>query len=113
MDPQSREVGSTPPDVAIGGPKNILPGMIFFSLFGCAGQYAANAVDWTPRSEPISKGILQSRWSPVTFLSDEEYEKILEEKLLRVEAEIAIVDDNIRDLRAAEEARPPPTNAQD
>jgi len=76
--------------------------MIFFSLFGGAGQLVANAIDWTPK-DPAAGGFLKSKWSPVTFLSDEEYEKILEEKLLRVEVEIAIVDDNIKELLAAEE----------
>lgn len=40
----------------------------------------------------------------MTFLSDKEYETILEEKLLRVEAEIAVVDDNIKELRDNEAA---------
>lgn len=87
----------------IRGPKNIVPGMICFSLFGCLGQVAANAVNWKPSTQPATEGFLKSKWSPVTFLTDEEYEKILEEKLLRVEVEIAIVNDNIKELREAEE----------
>lgn len=43
---------------------------------------------------------LASRWSPVTPLTDRQYEKILEEKLLRLDAEIAIVNDNIQEIRA-------------
>ena len=39
------------------------------------------------------------------MLSDEDYEKILKEKLLRLEAEIARVDEEIAKARAAEEAR--------
>lgn len=36
-------------------------------------------------------------------LSDQEYEVILEENLLRLEAEIAIIDDNIAGLKAQKE----------
>lgn len=75
--------------------------MILFSLFGGLGQFAVNKVNWAPSSEP-SKGFLQSKWSPVTFMTDEEYETILQEKLLRVEAEMAVIDDNIKELREAE-----------
>ncbi len=76
-----------------------------FSIFGGGGQFLANAIDWKPRlaSETQPKGFLHSKWSPVTFLSDQEYEKILEEKLLRVEVEIALVDENIKELREAEQ----------
>ncbi|KAK0646545.1 hypothetical protein B0T16DRAFT_458452 [Cercophora newfieldiana] len=85
------------------GPKNIVPGIICFSVFGGAGQLLANAINWKPSSESTTEGFLKSKWSPVTFLPDEEYQKILKEKLLRVEVEIAIVDDNIKELRTAEE----------
>ncbi|KAK4456232.1 hypothetical protein QBC34DRAFT_13127 [Podospora aff. communis PSN243] len=96
------------------GPKNIVPGMIFFSLFGGAGQLAANAINWnTNPEESATEGFLKSKWSPVTFLTDEEYQKILEEKLLRVDVEIALVDDNINELRAAEEQSRKPTAAKD
>ena len=68
------------------------------------GQLILNVVGATVKSDEPRKGLLESKYSPVTFLSDKEYETILEEKLLRVEAEIAVVDDNIQDLRD-EEAR--------
>ena len=38
-------------------------------------------------------------------LSDEQYEKILREKLLRVEAELAIVDDDIEKVKQREQRR--------
>ena len=43
--------------------------------------------------------LANSRWSPVKILSDEEYENMLQEKLLRVEAEIAVLDEHIENLR--------------
>jgi hypothetical protein len=44
-------------------------------------------------------GWLDSRWSPVKVLSDDEYEGMLQEKLLRLKAEIALVDENIVELK--------------
>lgn len=38
-------------------------------------------------------------------LTDEEYENILEEKLLRLEAEVAIIDEDIAALKAQREER--------
>lgn len=43
--------------------------------------------------------IAKSRWSPMQVLSDEDYEKVMQEKLLRVEADIAMIDDKIAALR--------------
>ncbi len=66
-----------------------------------------------PRA-PIMQRFLQSKWSPVTPLSDEQYENILREKILQVEAEIALVDDRIEEFRkkaleqAAEKLKEPP-----
>lgn len=54
-------------------------------------------------------------------LTDQEYENILQEKLLRLDAEIAIIDDNVAELKAQmEEQRKakkeapetPPSNGQ-
>lgn len=48
---------------------------------------------------------LDSKWSPVTRLSDEDYEKALQGKLLRIEADIALIDDDIQALRSPEKGR--------
>ena len=42
-----------------------------------------------------------SALSPMKSLSDEEYEHLLNDKLLKVEVEIAVLDDQIADLYAA------------
>jgi hypothetical protein len=47
---------------------------------------------------------MDSRWSPVRALSDKEYEGMLREKLLRVNAEIALVDEKIEAIRDEEKA---------
>lgn len=49
-----------------------------------------------------------SKWIPLRTLSDQEYRGMLEEKLLSVEAEIALIDDKIQEL---EKARPVPASA--
>ncbi|KAL8725078.1 MAG: hypothetical protein Q9181_006553 [Wetmoreana brouardii] len=116
-----------------GGRTNIIPGMIMFSLFGFAGQHIYNTLDarqsshtslHQPRSntnlspsdvspispdasnanQPFWKRALDSRWSPMKVLSDEEYEKMLRQKLLRVEAELAILDEDIAKVQARLEA---------
>lgn len=81
------------------GPRNIIPGAIMFSIFGAGGQAIINSVNWSRK--PQGQGILFSKWSPVTPLTDQEYEKMLEEKLLRVDAQIAIIDEDLKELRAS------------
>lgn len=90
----------------IRGPKNLVPGAIVFSLLGAGGQYAYNAYARTAESRAEQrknkKSWLDSKWSPLTPLTDKQYESLLEEKILRIDAEIAIIDDNIAAIKAAE-----------
>jgi len=88
------------------GRSNILPGSIMFAVFGAAGQALYNTAD-ARNSELAEKGefekrnsFLNSKWSPMKVLSDSEYENMLREKLLRVNAQIALVDENIQALGA-------------
>ena len=83
-----------------------------FTLFGYLGQSLYNILDarhtQQTRSAAIERKdttslwrrVANSKYSPMKVLSDEEYEKILREKLLRVEAEIAVIDDDIEKLKA-------------
>ncbi|KAI4095980.1 MAG: hypothetical protein L6R37_007010 [Teloschistes peruensis] len=50
--------------------------------------------------QPIWRRVLNSQWSPMKVLSDEEYEKMLRQKLLRADAEIAILEDDIAEAKA-------------
>jgi hypothetical protein len=78
-----------------------------FAIFGATGQAIYNWAD-ARNSELVEKGtsdknsLLNSKWSPMKVLSDSEYENMLREKLLRVNAQIALVDENIEALRAQE-----------
>ncbi|EMD87946.1 hypothetical protein COCC4DRAFT_143191 [Bipolaris maydis ATCC 48331] len=98
------------------GPRNVIPGTLVFSLVGWLGQCGYNYLDarnsgqLQELAELRAKGeerpkeslmhkIAKSRWSPMQVLTDEDYEKMMQEKLLRVEADIAMIDDKIAALR--------------
>jgi hypothetical protein len=73
---------------------------------GGAGQTFYNWADarragysTSPAKSETGCGWLNSKWSPVKVLSDDEYEGMLQEKLLRLKAEIAVVDENIVELK--------------
>ena len=81
-----------------------------FTLFGATGQMIYNLADARP-SQAIevsidisqSHSLLNSKWSPMKVLPDKEYERMLREKLLRVNAEIALVEESIASVRAQEQ----------
>ena len=84
-----------------------------FTLFGYLGQTIFNILDarhtqqvYQAATEDRDKAsfwrrIANSKYSPMKVLSNEEYEKILQKKLLRVEAEIAVIDEDIEKLKAS------------
>ncbi|MCJ1391612.1 hypothetical protein MMC18_004476 [Xylographa bjoerkii] len=94
------------------GRSNVIPGMIVFSLFGCLGQMSYNTVSSSHRAalsapdQPPTRSFLQilasKKWIPMKSLSDEEYEGLLQEKLVKVEAELALLDEDIAALKATE-----------
>jgi hypothetical protein len=75
------------------------------TLTGYLGQTAYNMLDekhtaeltatTTITKEPLWRRALNSKYSPMKVLSDEQYAAMLKEKLLRVEADIAVIDDDI------------------
>lgn len=83
----------------------MLPGAAMFAVFGATGQLVYNMVEHRRAVRTPSEGAdrsnswLNSRWSPVKVLSDEEYASMLQEKLLHIRAEIALVDDNLNSLK--------------
>ncbi len=90
-----------------------------FTLFGYLGQTAYDALD-SRNSEKVASDvqaaaegkktdakrfwerIAEMKWSPLTAVSDEDYGNLLKEKLLRVEAEIALVDEEVERLKGEE-----------
>lgn len=88
-----------------------------FTLFGFLGQTVYNRLDArhsqqvAMETDSVNEGrmkkqrgfwnkIADMRWSPLKTLTDEEYGDILREKLLRVDAEIALVSEQVEKLRA-------------
>lgn len=85
-----------------------------FSIFGWGGQHAYNFLD-QKKSEAVNKEqkmaergevkvplmvrIAKSKWTPMDILSDDEYQKMMDEKLLAVEADIALIDEKIEGLK--------------
>lgn len=93
------------------GPRSVLPGVFVFSLLGAGGQYAANR--WSASTSASASGSpsvektswVNSRWSPMTKLSDEQYETLLEDRILKLDADIAVINENIAVLKAQKEAQ--------
>jgi hypothetical protein len=98
------------------GPKNVIPGTIMFTLFGWSGQKGYNYLDKRNSTEireradlratgddkpkdNLIQRLAKSKWSPMSVLTDEQYEEMLQEKLLKVEAEIAIIDERIEGVK--------------
>ena len=93
-----------------------------FTLFGYVGQtiynkldarYSEQAAVETQKEKVEKKGfwnkVADRKWSPMKRLSDEEYGNLLKERLLRVEADVALVDEELEKLRVEERV----TNARD
>lgn len=80
-----------------------------FSLFGFLGQTAYNRL--SVKSEIVRdeskqgfwRRMSEKSWSPVKVMNDQEYAEMLKEKMLKVDAEISIVDDKIAALRKQQE----------
>ena len=89
-----------------------------FTVFGYAGQTVYNRLDarhteqvvgavkeaaLTPEGgEKIGfwNKVAEMKWSPMKALSDEEYASILKERLLSLEARIALVDEEMEILKS-------------
>ncbi|KAH6893467.1 hypothetical protein B0T10DRAFT_604672 [Thelonectria olida] len=93
----------------IRGPSNILPAVVCWTAFGAGGQMIANRLATRePKIRDENDSWFRSNWSPLRKLTDEEYIEMMSEKILRVEADIALIDDRIAELRVAEKQQQPP-----
>lgn len=86
-----------------------MPATMVLSGMGYCGQVAYEKLDTRhtesltqreDRSNNLLQRIAKSRWVPVQALADEEYRDMLQEKLLRVETEIALIDDRIGEIQS-------------
>lgn len=93
-----------------------------WGLIGLSGQTVYNIADARhtksvlKEKKPEQTGgfgfwdrVMRSRWSPVTRLTTEEYEEMLKGKLLALEADLAIADEEIAKLeimRTEQQSKP-------
>ena len=87
------------------GRSNVIPGAVMFSLFGFLGQ-AAHDSYLARKAAPVLEAkvgfwrrMSEKPWSPVTVMTDDEYAELLRKKMMRVDVEIAILDDRIEALK--------------
>jgi len=81
------------------------------SAIGYAGQAVHNrwtATPATPKSEKPRRGFWESMTSigVVTHLTNEQYAEMLRERLLKVDVEIAILDDKIAAIKKDQATQP-------
>ncbi|PTB66506.1 hypothetical protein BBK36DRAFT_1201419 [Trichoderma citrinoviride] len=88
----------------IRGPGKILPAMVMWGVLGAGGQMVANGLsNRKPKVKDENDSWFRSKWSPLKKLTDQEYIDMMEEKILRVDADIALIDDRIAELKAIEQ----------
>ena len=80
-------------------------------LLGVAGQGGYSIVSSNQSSEYVSQPsitqrLAESKWVPLKALSDQQYEEMLSEKLLKLEAEVSIIDEKIAVLKTSQEREP-------
>jgi hypothetical protein len=81
-----------------------VPNILFWGSVGAGGQLAANAfLKRRAEAKPIEDDSWMAKsWVPLTKMSDAEYENVLSERMLSIDAEVALIDEKIADLRVAE-----------
>ncbi|OAP64949.1 hypothetical protein AYL99_00921 [Fonsecaea erecta] len=86
---------------------SFVTGGIMFGVIAALSQAGLNTTQGSPSFAHLSSRLKNgfSSFSPMKSLSDKEYEDLLLDKLLRIDAEIAILDDKIASLRAATDQR--------
>ncbi|KAI0527853.1 hypothetical protein F5B22DRAFT_582570 [Xylaria bambusicola] len=93
----------------IRGPRNVLPGIFVFGTLGAGSSYVSQLLRGTGSAR--EKSWLDSKWSPMQRLSDKDYLDKVEDKILRLDADIAIIDDNIASLKKTLHSPAPSPNS--
>ena len=69
------------------------------TFFGLTGQTVVHSIPYlvaaNSEKEPLLQRLAKSRWIPLKAIPDADYEKMLNEKLVRVEADIALIDEQL------------------
>src|SRR3954463_11248040 len=88
-----------------GSRANILPGAAMIGLMGFAGQSGYNMFSEAQQSEStprrsVMQRLTESKWVPLKALSDQQYEEMLQQKLLKIDTELLMIDEKIATLKA-------------
>ena len=99
------------------GRSNFLPGIVMFALFGGGGQMAVSrwgagdeeeeGHDQTARRGRAWRWLGERSWVPFRMLGDEEYAGMLREKMMRVDAEVELLDEKLAALEKEEKEQQP------
>ncbi|KAI6245655.1 hypothetical protein HI914_05933 [Erysiphe necator] len=86
------------------GRKNVIPGAVMFAILMTTGQFLFNKLEQRdlrhiPRDSDNFYSWMRSKWLPLRFMSDEEYETILKKQLCVIKAEIALIDKKIQAIQ--------------
>lgn len=87
---------------ALRGRSNIVPGAVVFGLLGLAGQIGLSslaAAESTRDSRRLLDRLSESKWWPLKSIPDAEYEQQLLNKIEGLDTEIAMVDEQILELK--------------
>ncbi|KAF4458178.1 hypothetical protein F53441_29 [Fusarium austroafricanum] len=96
----------------IRGPKNILPAMLVWTTVGAGGQMIANRMAARKPKVQDENETFWTRWSPLKKLTDQEYRDMMAEQMLRIDADIALIDDRITELKKQAEEEPQKSSPQ-
>uniref|UniRef100_A0A0D2Y2H4 Uncharacterized protein n=1 Tax=Fusarium oxysporum (strain Fo5176) TaxID=660025 RepID=A0A0D2Y2H4_FUSOF len=66
---------------------------------GAGGQMIANRMATRKPKVHDENESFWTRWSPLKKLTDQEYRDMMSEKMLRIDADIALIDDRIAELK--------------
>jgi hypothetical protein len=77
-------------------------------LLGLAGQGGYNMISAAQHSESsprrsIMQQLTESKWTPLKALSDQQYDEMLQQNLLKIDVEISMIDEKIATLKAAKD----------
>lgn len=92
-------------NIAPGGPAKILPSTLLYGVIGLVGQGIGNRWQASKNAPKDDSGGFMRTWSPLKKLTDEEYLDMMNDKILKVEVDIALIDEKIADLRQKERAQ--------
>lgn len=77
--------------------------MLLWGVIGLGGQGIANRYEASKNRPKDEQGGFMRSWSPLKKLTDDEYLDMLNDKVLKAEVDIALIDDKIAELRQLEE----------